>query len=182
MSIECALRGAHSPTVHTMRVVLGAVTLLCCLASRGQAQRGAAPAFDGPRGYLTVDLSDGEPISAFIEISRALELTDTQKRRLMDIRRNLRVLNKPFMARLDSLRELAGVELGDRERIRRREAEALTRFNLWARPVVDSIRFNNDVARAEARGLLSADQRRRFDSIAVAGRDARGRPPRRPGA
>lgn len=167
--------------MNPMRVVFG-TALLCCLASPGEAQRGPAPAFDGPRGRLTVDLSDGEPISAFIESSRALGLSEAQKGRLMDIRRNLRTLNKPFMARLDSLRALAGVELGDIGRIRRREAEALTRFNLWARPVVDSIRLNNDLARAEARALLSVEQRRRFDSLVVAGRDVRGRPARRPGA
>lgn len=143
------------------------------------AQRGAAPAFDGPRGYLTVDLSDGEPISAFIEVSRLLELSESQRKRLMEIRRLLRIQNHPLMARLDSLRQLAGVDLGDRQRIDRRDTDAIERFRAWSRPSVDSIRLNNDVARAEARSLLSGDQRRRMDSVVVAERDPRERASRR---
>jgi hypothetical protein len=81
------------------------------------------------------------------------------------------------MEQLDSLRELAGVDLGDRNGINQRDAEALRRFNAWARPVIDSIRLNNDAARAEARALLDPDQRTRLDSIAALDR----RRPRRPG-
>ena len=163
-----------------MRVHRCCLLFLTCLASTAAAQRGAAPSFEGPRGHLTVDLSDGEPVSAFIEAGRVLDLSDVQKRRLMDIRRNLRVQNKPYMSTLDSLRELAGVNLGERERIRRRDEEALQRFNTWAKPFIDSIRVNNDVARVEARSVLSVDQRRRFDSIATAARAVRPRAQRRP--
>lgn len=163
-----------------MRASFTGFLFLASLSGVANAQRGAAPAFEGPRGHMTLDLSDGEPVSAYIEAGRALDLTDVQKHRLMEIRRLLRVQNKPYMARLDSLRELAGIDLGDRERLRRRDEEALQRFNTWARPFIDSIRVNNDVARAEARALLTVDQRRRFDSIVVAARDARPRPARRP--
>ena len=90
-----------------MRVHPCCLLFLTCLASTATAQRGAPPSFEGPRGPLILDLSDGEPVSAFIEAGRVLELTDVQKRRLMDIRRNLRVQNKPFMSTLDSLRALA---------------------------------------------------------------------------
>ncbi len=166
---------------HFLAIV--AIVSLAAMPARGEAQRGAAPRFDGPRGYLTLDLSDGEPISSFIEASRLLALSELQKKRLMDIRRALRVQNHPFMARLDSLRQLAGVNLGDRERIRRRDEEALERFNQWARPTIDSIRLNNDLARVEATNVLSVDQRRRIDSILSASRDTRDRNPqrRRPG-
>lgn len=146
------------------------------------AQRGAAPPFDGPRGFYTFDLATGEPISFFLEVSRELGLTDRQKHNLMDIRRRLRVQNADHMVQLDSLRELAGIDLGDRNGIGRRDAEALERFNGWARPVIDSIRVNNDVARAEARSILDLDQRKRLDSIValdrrdVARRRTRGRP------
>lgn len=141
-----------------------------------QAQRGGSPPnFDGPRGFLTASLSDGEPVSFFLEISREIGLRDRQRRDLIELRRRLREQNKPFVARLDSLRRLAGFELGDRANVSRRDAEALERFTEWARPVTDSIRMNNDVARAEARTLLDADQRRRADSIALSLQD----PPRR---
>lgn len=163
-----------------MRALPSSLLFLASLSGVAAAQRGAAPPFEGPRGHMTVDLSDGEPVSAFIEAGRALDLTDAQKNRLMEIRRLLRVQNKPFMTRLDSLRELAGIDLGDRERMRRRDEEALQRFNTWARPFIDSIRVNNDAARAEALAALTVDQRRRFDSITVAARAARPRPGRRP--
>lgn len=135
------------------------------------AQRGAAPPFEGPRGFYTFDLTDGEPISFFLELSRELGLSDLQKGRLMDIRRDLRIQNEPHMQQLDSLRALAGLDLGDRNGINRRDAKALARFNAWAQPVIDSIRLNNDAARARARDLLDADQRARLDSIAVRDRE-----------
>jgi hypothetical protein len=130
------------------------------------AQRGAAPPFDGPRGFYTFDLADGEPISFFLEVSHELALSENQRRHLMDIRRRLRETNAPFVARLDSLRSLAGIDLGDRNGINRKDAEALERFNRWARPSIDAMRVNNDVARSDARRVLDSDQRRRLDSIA----------------
>ena len=156
--------------------------VLLPVAVAAQRGGGAAAPFEGPRGFYTFDLSDGEPISFFLEVSRELGLRDAQKDRLMDIRRRLRSQNAPYMDKLDSLRELAGIDLGDRGGISQRDADALRRFNQWARPVVDSIRQNNDVARAEARALLDIDQRTRLDSIAAADqrrgrRPARGRRP-----
>lgn len=143
------------------------------------AQRGGNPPpdFDGPRGVMTATLSDGEPVSFFLEIGREIGLRERQRKDLMDIRRRLRAQNAPFVARLDSLRRLAGFELGERRSISRRDADALQRFSAWARPVTDSIRLNNDIARAEARQVLDPDQRRRMDSIAawVEGRGGRRR-------
>ena len=130
-----------------------------------QAQRGAAPPFEGPRGFYTFDLADGEPISFFLEVSHELALSENQRVHLMDIRRRLRETNAPFVARLDSLRSLAGIDLGDRNGINRKDAEALERFNRWARPSIDAMRVNNDVARTDARRVLDTDQRRRLDSI-----------------
>jgi hypothetical protein len=125
---------------------------------------------EGMRGPMTVDLSDGEPISFFLEISREIGLNDAQRARLMDMRRRLRAQNAPFMKQLDSLRSLAGVELGETGGLTASDREALERFRVWARPVVDSIRVNNDLAQAEARTLLDAAQRALADSIATEGR------------
>lgn len=161
------------------RLVVAFAALVPCAAA---AQRGAAPEFEGPRGFYTFDLADGEPISFFLEISREIGLSDAQKSQLMEIRRRLRLLNAPHMARLDSLRELAGIDLGDRNGINQRDMEALRRFDEWSRTVKDSIRFNNDVARAEARSLLAADQRTRLDSVAARDRDRTRQPRRRPPA
>jgi hypothetical protein len=139
------------------------------------AQRGAP--YEGSRGGpIMVDMSDGEPISFFLEISRELGLTDPQKTRLMDMRRRLRVQNAPFMLKLDSLRALAGLELGERGGLSSEDRQALERFRTWSRPVIDSIRINNDVARAEVRAMLDASQLSAADSIA---RDARTRRPAR---
>lgn len=129
------------------------------------AQRGAAPPFEGPRGFYTFDLADGEPISFFLEVSHELALTENQRVHLMDIRRRLRETNAPFVARLDSLRSLAGIDLGDKNGIGKKDAEALARFNRWARPAIDAMRVNNDMARSDARRVLDTDQRRRLDSI-----------------
>ncbi|MCC6319657.1 MAG: hypothetical protein IT361_18450 [Gemmatimonadaceae bacterium] len=130
------------------------------------AQRGRQPAPEGGRGY-TFDFADGEPISYFLENARRLTLTDVQRSRLMDIRRRLRVTNKSYVARLDSLRDLAGIDLGDANGISGKEREAIARFESWARPTMDSMRVNIDIARVEARSLLDADQQRRLDSIAL---------------
>jgi hypothetical protein len=157
-------------------IVLGAALL--CAPGIVEAQRGAAPPFEGPRGFYTFDLASGEPISFFLEVSREIGLTDAQKGKLMDVRRRLREVNAPHMRQLDSLRALAGIDLGDRNGINQRDAEALRRFNAWAAPVIDRIRVNNDLARAEARALLDADQRSRLDSIAAVDRGRRER--RRP--
>jgi hypothetical protein len=93
----------------------------------------------------------------------------------MEIRRRLRQRNAPWTSKMDSLRELAGVDMGERARLTARDREALARFEEWSKPVVDSIRVNNDASRAEARLLLFDDQRRRADSILSLPRDRRSR-------
>lgn len=160
-----------------MSRVFVALTVLL-LAAPALAQRGRPEG--GMRGPMTVDLSDGEPISFFLEISRELGLSDPQRSRLMDLRRRLRAQNAPFMKQLDSLRSLAGVELGETGGLTASDRKALERFRVWSRPVIDSIRVNNDMARAEVRALLDATQRALADSIAT---EARQRQPerRRPG-
>ncbi len=158
--------------------------LLVLPLAEAVAQRGGGPPnLDQPRGFVTASLSDGEPISLFLEIAREVRLRERQRKDLMDIRRRLRRQNAPWVARLDSLRRLAGFDLGERRNISQREEEALQRFSVWARPVTDSIRLNNDIARAEARSVLDADQRRRMDSLLAPveerpRRSARGRPGR----
>jgi hypothetical protein len=158
------------------RVLVALAILLVSVPASGQ--RGGRP--EGMRGPVTVDLSDGEPISFFLEISRELGLSDAQRTRLMDMRRRLRAQNAPFMKQLDSLRSLAGVELGETGRLTAEDRDALERFRVWSRPVIDSIRVNNELARAEIRGMLDGTQRATADSIAT---DARQRQPvrRRPG-
>lgn len=151
-------------------------TLGVALPAIARAQRGAPP-FDGPRGALSFQLSDGEPVSFYLEWARELEVTDDQRAQLIEVRRKLRVANAPFMRQLDSLRQAAGLEMGERGggRINERDAEALKRFNEWARPVTDSIKFNNDGARSDIRTILQPLQLARADSLFRANRDVRGR-------
>jgi hypothetical protein len=120
------------------------------------------------RGFA-FELSMGEPISWFLEHSHELELEDTQRTSLIAIRRRLRQLNEPWMDRLDSLRRVAGVELDERPRLSADDLRALERFEKLANEthVIDSIRVNNDAARAEARLLLTDAQRTKADSLAA---------------
>ncbi len=132
---------------------------------------------------LTFDLSDGEPISFFLEHSRELELTDSQKMSLIDVRRRLRRTNEPFMQQLDSLRDVVGVSREPRPRLTDADRDALERFRRLSEPVTQVIRANNQTAQAEARTLLTVPQRATFDSLAAHVGDAsrgrgRGRPPR----
>jgi hypothetical protein len=140
--------------------------------------QGGSPPFNGPRGAYSFELSDGEPVSFYLEWSRQLELTDAQKTHLIEIRRRLRQVNASFMTRLDSIRELAGVDMTERARLTQQDADAMSKFRLLAKPVIDSIRINNDQARNEIRHLLEDQQMTRADSIAAAQRDIR---PRRAG-
>ena len=142
-----------------------------------RAQRGGGPPFNGPRGALAFQLSDGEPVSFYLEWSRELDVTDEQRTQLIEIRRKLRLLNAPFMKQLDSLRQYAGVDLSERARLTESDREALKRFEEWARPVTESIRVNNDGARAEIRNVLQPLQLARADSINRANRELRGRRP-----
>jgi hypothetical protein len=134
-------------------------------------------------GSLTFGLSDGEPISTFIEHTRALGLSDEQVATLMDIRRRLRRANAPFMQQMDSLRDVVGLPRETGGRMMQPDVEALQRFQRLSQPMVDSIRSNNQAAQAEARDVLVERQRVMLDSLVVAERDSsrgrgrRGRPP-----
>lgn len=133
------------------------------------------PPFEGPRGELSFELSDGEPVSFYLEWGRELELTVAQRQQLIEIRRRLRLVNDPFMQRLDSLREAAGVDLTPRRRLTDDDHAALRRFREWSQPTVDTIRVNNDGARAEIRLVLDPGQLARGDSIALAGQEGQRR-------
>ncbi len=148
-----------------------AATPLVARAQRG----GGAPPFGGPRPEFTFDLTDGEPVSFYLERSRELELTPEQRTGLIDVRRRLRLQNALFMKQLDSLREVAGIDLTARRRVDQEDREAFQRFQTMAAPVIDSIRLNNDGARREIRALLDARQVAKGDSLAKATRDPRNR-------
>lgn len=170
------------------RVIALALAALFVIPAAASAQRGGgAPPFNGPRGALSFELSDGEPVSFYLEWARVLQLSDEQRDGLIEIRRKLRVQNAPFMRQLDSLRESAGVNMVERARLTEEDREALKRFNEWAAPVMDSIRINNDGARREIRALLDERQMTRADSVQRSVRDPRNRRPdgrpgeRRPG-
>jgi hypothetical protein len=156
--------------------VFAGLTIL--LPSVMLAQRGGPP-FDGPRGVLTFQLSDGEPVSFYLEWSRELELSEPQKKELIEIRRKLRAQNASFVRQLDSLRQYAGIDMTERTRLTEADREAFRRFEKWSAPIVDSIRINNEGARREIKVVLAVPQLARADSIAAAMRDPRGR---RPGA
>lgn len=134
-------------------------------------------------GGSTFGLSDGEPISTFIEHTRAIGLSDQQVTTLMDIRRRLRRANAPFVQQMDSLRDVVGLPRETVGRMMQPDMEALQRFQRLSQPMVDSIRANNQAAQAEAREVLLERQRVMLDSLVVAERDSsrglgrRGRPP-----
>ena len=135
------------------------------------------------RGQYTFDLSDGEPISWFLEYSEQLKLKPEQKTSLIAIRRRLRGENERFMTRLDSAAVASGLTLGEVSRMTPDDRLALERFNKITAPTRDSIRANNDVARAEALTLLTSVQQTRLDSLVLELRRDRGRGPlRRRGA
>jgi Spy/CpxP family protein refolding chaperone len=169
---------------HALAKALALVlTSLAVPVAAAHAQRGGgAPPYGGPRPEFSFDMSDGEPVSFYMEWSRVLELTPEQKTGLIDIRRRLRVRNAPFMRQLDSLREVAGIDLTARRRMTEEDREALRRFQLWAAPVIDSVRLNNDGARREIRALLDERQVARADSLNRASRDPRARRPDERGA
>ena len=133
------------------------------------------------RGQYTFDLSDGEPISWFLEYSEQLKLKPEQKTSLIAIRRRLRGENERFMTRLDSAAEVSGLTLGEVSRMTPDDRLALERFNKITAPTRDSIRANNDIARAEALTLLTSVQQTRLDSLVLELRRDRGRGPLRRG-
>jgi hypothetical protein len=168
-----------TPSRVAASLLAGALLLVPVLA--GAQRGGAAPPFDGPRGAFSFEMSDGEPVSFYLEFSRMLDLSEVQKTGLIEIRRKLRIANAPFMRQLDSLREAAGVNMESRGRIDARDQEALRRFSEWSVAVTNSIRVNNDGARRDIRALLDATQIARADSLNREMQDARGRrPPGRP--
>lgn len=149
-----------------MRSRILLATLASLLPAVAAAQRGGgSPPFDGPRGAFAFALSDGEPVSFYLEWARVLELSEGQKSGLIEIRRKLRAQNAPFMRQLDSLREAAGVNMETRGRLGPRDEEALRRFREWSAPVTDSIRLNNDGARREIRALLGEARMLKADSL-----------------
>lgn len=135
-------------------------------------------------GAAGLEISDGEPISFFIEHSKELELTNPQRDSLMALRRRLRAQNAAYMRSLDSLRKFVGIELEPQPRGNDREREKLERFQTLSAPFADSIRVNNDAARGEAWMLLEIGQRTKVDSLLkedrARGRERNGQPPRRP--
>ena len=157
-----------------------------CVALFGLPSTLAAQADRAPVGFVTTpysfELSDGEPISWFLEFSEQLKLTMDQKTTLIAIRRRLRGENERFMERLDSIATAVGLTLGERTRMTPDERLAVERFNKLTQPTRDSIKVNNDLARAEAITLLTSVQTTRLDSlISVLQRDRGRRTVRRGG-
>lgn len=133
------------------------------------------------RGAASLELSDGEPVSFFIEHAKDLELTSGQRDSLMALRKRLRSQNGPYLRSLDSLRVELGIDFEPRSRVSDKEREKMERFQKLSAPFADSIRVNNDAARAEAWQMLQPDQRGRVDSLLKVDRArARGGQPRRP--
>src|SRR5688572_33343485 len=128
------------------------VALAACFAGPAAAIAQGAGANTTPLGYVSTpysfELSDGEPISWFLEFSQPLKLTPDQKTTLISIRRRLRNDNERFMQRLDSVARAVGLSLGERVRMSSDERAAVERFNKATQPTRDSIKVNNDLARA----------------------------------
>ena len=129
---------------------------------------------------MTFELSDGEPISYFLEHARQLGLTEEQKLSLMGIRRRLRLINAPFVRQLDSVREAVGLSLEPRLHFQDSDRQALERFQQQSRPIVDSIRVNNQAAQGEARLLLTSEQAARLEDLVRMQRDSTSGRGRRP--
>jgi len=166
------------PSTHLSRLFL---LLILCAPAWGTARAQTIVQRTGREGLYVFELSDGEPISFFLEHSHELQLTDSQRVSLMDVRRRLRQTNSPFMRQLDSLRQVNGVSLEPRARLSADDRSALQRFQLGSQTVVDSVRANNQAAQQEARTLLNDKQRAVLDSLATTDRSlGRGRGGRRP--
>lgn len=127
-----------------------------------------------------LEMSDGEPISFVLEHAQVLDITDSQRIGLMNLRRRLRAANELFMEQLDSLRESMGISLEPRSRgLTNDDRQKLQRFQLVSQPITDSIKVNNDAANLQVRGLLDSVQVVRLDSLVVHERGTIGgrRPP-----
>ena len=145
-----------------------------CYASAQVTGAQIQPMGSNPGAY-SFELSDGEPISWFLENSQPLKLTPEQKTSLISIRRRLRSDNERFMTRLDSAATAVGLTIGERPRLTSDERLALERFNKITQQTRDSIRANNALARAEALTLLNDAQQTRLDSIVTVLQRERGR-------
>ncbi|MEW5917849.1 MAG: hypothetical protein AB1762_15715 [Gemmatimonadota bacterium] len=157
------------------RSSLAFAILLVLLPAVVHSQVSATPQVGRVAGPYSFDLSDGEPISWFLEFSEHLKLTPDQKTSLISIRRRLRHENEAYMERLDSVAESVGLVLGERTaRMSDDDRQALERFNKLTQPTRDSIRANNEIARAEALSLLNKAQTARLDSVMASLRDRRG--------
>jgi hypothetical protein len=155
------------------RVLVALAVFLVPVATNAQVS--VSPQVGRVAGPYSFDLSDGEPISWFLEFSEHLKLTPDQKTSLISIRRRLRNENEPYMERLDSVAESVGLNLGERTaRMSDDDRQALERFNKLTQPTRDSIRANNEIARAEALSLLNKAQTARLDSVMASLRDRRG--------
>ena len=130
------------------------------------------PARATTRG-VEFELSNGEPVSFFLEHAGELQLTDEQRETLISIRRRLRRVNAPYYRQLDSLRNEVGLDLEPKPRLTNRDREALARCQKLSKPVADSMKVNNDAARSEAWALLEDGQRVKADSIVKSDRGGR---------
>ena len=160
------------------RLVLMLLATLVVLPVSLRAQSMGPPrVVRNPDGGL--EMSDGEPISFVLEHAQSLDLTDSQRLGLMNVRRRLRAANYPFVRQLDSLRESMGIILGARPSgLNEEDRRKLQRFEQLSRPIADSIKVNNDAASIQGRSLLDSAQVARLDSIILRERAYRsGRPP-----
>jgi hypothetical protein len=150
-----------------LRALILAVVVAALLPATGQGQGADAR----PLGFVTTphsfELSDGEPISWFLEFSQPLKLTSDQKTTLINIRRRLRSENERHMERMDSIAKSVGLHIGERTRLDEDDRRALERFNEATQPTRDSIKVNNDLARAEVLTVLTAAQNKLLDSLMV---------------
>ncbi len=122
--------------------------------------------------------SEAEPVSAILEFASLLDLADSQRVALMDLRRRVRAANAPHLRALDSLRQVLSINTEPRPRgPSEEERRQLARYEELGRPFNDSIRVNNEGARATARRLLDSAQVVRLDSVTSSGRGRRGPPP-----
>lgn len=159
-----------------MRPRLIAVAILCGAAASAVPAQQVMPATVIRRGEAAGPGPLDEPISLILEHAGLLDLTDAQRTSLMNLRRVLRRANDPYLARLDSLRELVGISAEPRRG--GEDADKQARLDSLARPVTDTIRINNSAAGLQARAVLDSAQVARLDSILGAGRGGRrGRPP-----
>lgn len=159
------------------RLIFPLLAALIVLPVSLPAQSMAPPRLARSEGGL--EMSDGEPISFVLEHAQSLDLSESQRMGLMNIRRRLRATNYPFMRQLDSLRESTGIILGARPGgLNEEDRRKLQRFEQLSRPIADSIKVNNDAASIQGRSLLDSAQVVRLDSIILQDRALRsGRPP-----